>query len=189
MRPEGVAARQWCLAGSCLLLLASTAHAETAWLKDELRVNLRTGPGVQYRILGSLETGDEVQILTRKQEWTQVRPQKLATGWIPAGYLRPTPPARVALAEHAAENAALEERLAALIASESRLRADREAISGRDEAQQAEIARLERENLELRVGTRWLEWLTGAGMVLLGMALGAIVARGSSRRRQHRIRL
>ena len=189
MRPEGVTARQWCLAGSCLLLLASTAHAETAWLKDELRVNLRTGPGMKYRILGSLKTGDEVQILTREQEWTQVRPEQLANGWIPAGYLQPTPPSRVALAEHAAEKAALEERLAALIASESLLRADRDAISGRDEGQQAEIARLERENLELRVGVRWIEWLTGAGMVLLGMVLGGIVARGSGRRRQQRIRL
>jgi SH3 domain protein len=158
-------------------------------LKDELRVNLRTGPGVQYRILGSLETGDEVQILVRTEKWTEVRPEKLETGWIPAGYLQPTPPARVALAKRETENAELEKRLAELTESVSRLRADRDVISGRDEGQQAEIARLERENLELRVGARWLEWLTGAGMVFLGMALGAIVARGSSRRRQPRIRL
>jgi SH3 domain protein len=172
-----------------LLLLAAPADAETAWVKDELRLNLRTGPGVQYRIVGVLQTGDTVQILSRGEGWTQVRPQNLAEGWIPEGYLQPTPPAGVALAEIDAENAELKRRLAALTESETRLREANEEMSGRDAGQQAEITRLTRENLELRIGVRWPEWITGASIVLFGMALGAIVARGSGRRRKQRIKL
>jgi SH3 domain protein len=171
-------------------VLAAPAAAEPAWVKDELRVNLRTGPGVKYRILGALETGDAVTILARNEDWTQVLPEELPQGWIPAGYLEATPPAHVALAEREAENDALKKRLAAVTESESRFRSAHDEISSRDAAQQAEIERIRRENLELRVGTRWIEWLTGAGIVLFGMALGAIVARGSGRRRrQQRIKL
>lgn len=159
-------------------------------MKDELRVNLRSGPGVKYRILGSLETGDAVTILERGEGWTRVRPENLPEGWIPEGYLEATPPAHVALAETEAENEALKKRLATLSESESRFRSAYDEVSSRDAAQQTEIERIRRENLELRAGTRWIEWLTGAGIVLFGMALGAIVSRGSGRRRrQQRIKL
>jgi SH3 domain protein len=192
LRPERVATRRSLrLAGWCLLLLSIAAPglAEKAWLKDELRVNVRTGPGVQYRIVGTLQTGDAVQILSRGDDWTKVRPENTAEGWIPEEYLQPAPPARVILAEHEAKNAELEKRLATLTESESRLRTDYEEISSRDAKQQAEITRLTRENLELRAGARWPEWITGAGIVLVGMVLGAIVARSSGRRRQQRIKL
>jgi SH3 domain protein len=182
------------LAGLCLPLLlgAAPALAETAWVKDELRLNIRTGPGVQYRIVGVLQTGDAVQVVSRGEGWTEVRlenTENTENGWIPEGYLQPTPPARVALAKREVESAALQKRLAALTESESQLRTAHEEISSRDAEQQAEIARLNRENLELRAGARWPEWITGAGIVLVGMILGAIVARGSGRRRQPRIKL
>jgi SH3 domain protein len=192
LRPERSTTRRSALVAGFflpLLLVAAPALAERAWVKDELRLNLRTGPGVQYRIVGVLQTGDAVQILSRGDGWTEVGPENTEKGWIPEGYLQPTPPARVALAEREAESADLEKRLAALTESESRLRTAHEEISSRDAEQQAEITRLTRENLELRAGARWPEWITGAGIVLVGMALGAIVARSSGRRRQQRIKL
>jgi uncharacterized protein YgiM (DUF1202 family) len=144
---------------------------------------------VQYRIVGVLQTGDVVQILSRGDGWTEVRPETMEKGWIPEGYLQPAPPARVALAEHEVKSAELEKRLATVTESESGLRTAYEEVSSRDAKQQAEITRLTRENLELRAGARWPEWITGAGIVLVGMVLGAIVARSSGRRRQQRIKL
>jgi len=172
-----------------LVCLAPTALAERAWVKEELRLNVRSGPGLKYRIIGPLVTGDGVEILSRAEDWTQVQPDGMEPGWIPSGYLQPTPPARVTLARVEAENVELKERLAELSASESSLRSSNEEISSRDAAQQAEITRLTRENVELRAGARWPEWITGAGIVLVGMLLGAIVARSSGRRRQQRIKL
>ena len=39
-----------------LCLLASGVQAERAWVKDELRLNVRTGAGTGYRIVGVLQT-------------------------------------------------------------------------------------------------------------------------------------
>ena len=51
---------------------APLARAETGWVDDQVRLNLRTGPGSQYRILGSVETGDSVEILSRGDGWIEV---------------------------------------------------------------------------------------------------------------------
>jgi hypothetical protein len=43
--------------------------------------------------------------------------------------------------------------------------------------------------MKLRVGERWAEWLTGALILGLGMAAGAILRGIASRRRASRLRL
>jgi uncharacterized protein YraI len=49
------------LAGA--LLLAQTAAAESGWVKGEVLLNIRTGPGTEYRPLGAISTGDRVEVL------------------------------------------------------------------------------------------------------------------------------
>jgi SH3 domain protein len=177
------------LFGFLLVLGATSAAAEQAWVKDELRVNVRSGASVRHRVIGAIGTGDEVEILNRLEGWTEIRTGSIESGWIKAGSLHDEPPARVTLEARDREIAELERRVEEITASESRIRLERDELASRDGEQQAEISRLTRENLELRVGARWPEWLTGAGIVLVGMILGSIVARGSNRRRQPRIKL
>jgi uncharacterized protein YgiM (DUF1202 family) len=172
------------LAAALLLFIGVPAIAqEEAWVKGEVRVNLRTGAGREFRITRELETGDRVEIVARGDGWTQVKPEKGEPGWIPAGYLATTPPAQVLLDEIAAERDRLAARVEELSEAGSDLRAETEAIRGRDADQAAEIERLTHENIRLRAGVRWPERLTGAGIVLFGMIVGAVVARRSGRQR------
>jgi SH3 domain protein len=165
------------------------AAAEQAWVKDEHQVNVRSGPSVRYRVIAVIRTGDSVEVLDRAEGWTQIHNDEIEDGWIRAGYLQPDPPAALQVTRLEAEVQRLESRLAELTAGEADLREARDAATRRDAAQQAEIERLTHENISLRAGERWPEWLTGAGIVLLGMLLGAMVARGSGRRRPQRIKL
>jgi len=177
----GAAASIWGAAG--------VAHAERAWVKDEVQINLRTGAGTSYRILGMLRTGDAVEVLSHGDGWTQVKPDSEPEGWIPAGFLQSDPPARVGLSRAQSEARELRSRVEGLEKTSAKLRTENEEIAARDEEQREEITRLTRENLELRAGARWPEWITGAGIVAAGMALGAIIQRSSGRRRAPRIRL
>ena len=54
-------------------------------MKEEIRLNIRSGPGVQFRIMGRMKTGDAVQVLERGDGWTKVRVPSLGEGWIPEG--------------------------------------------------------------------------------------------------------
>ncbi len=177
------------VAASALGTLADASHAERAWIKDELRLNIRTGPGLKYRILGVLATGDSVEVLSRTEGWTKVRAPGGMDGWIPEGYLQAETPARIRLERHEAETAELRTRFEKLSAEVVDLRSRNEQLSGRESKQRAEIDALTRENLELRAGARGPEWITGASILFVGAILGIIVHRSASRRPAPRIRL
>jgi len=180
---------RWMLPLAAAAALAVSAAAEAAWVKDEVHLQLRTGAGNSYRIVGRIKTGDSVSIVNRTEGWTEVRTDTGKAGWVPAGFLQADPPARIALARLEAATAAHRSELDHLTEQSATLRASNEEISGHDEDQRSQIDQLTRENYELRAGARWPEWITGAGIVFAGMILGWILSRSSGRRRGQRIRL
>lgn len=177
-----------------LLVVATTAGpqeaaAEAAWVRGEVRLNLRTEPGTQFRIIGGVTTGDAVAVLGRTEGWTQVRTADGKRGWIPAGYLESEPPPTVKLEQLTDEVTSLRAQLQTSNARTAELETTNTTLAGRDDGQRAEIDRLEVENTELRASKRWPEWITGASVLAVGMLLGAILHRNATRRPSSRIRL
>ena len=195
LRPNSVGdlrVRAWmALSVIALMTLSATAgHAQEAWVMDkEVNLTLRTGAGTRYRIIGSLSTGDVATILTRSDGWTKVRTAEGKEGWVSAGFLQSSPPAQIKLERMARDTQELRKQVSELSEKTTDLRATRDELENDDEAQLLEIDRLTRENYKLSAGARWPEWITGAGIVLAGMALGALLGRSSGRRRQPRVRL
>jgi SH3 domain protein len=175
--------------GLSALLVALPASAEKAWVRGEVRLNLRSGPGNQYRILEVLKTGDSLQVLKREEKWTMVRTPTGDEGWIPGGYLNAQPPPTVRLEELEVEVANLRDVLERTEAEASSLRRRSEELAANDSEQKTEIERLTKENFRLHAGERWAEWITGALVLSTGMVLGALLNRISSRRHRQRLRL
>lgn len=175
------------------LALSGLASAEQAWVRGEIRLNVRTGPGTQYRIVGVTKTGDGVEITSRGDNWTQIRTRtedgKSIEGWIPEGYLRPKPPPTIRLGQAEARVGQLEAELSTLRGQSETLRSQNEVMTGRDGEQQSQIKELTLENMELNAGARYPEWITGASIFAAGMILGAMLHRSQSRRQPSRIRL
>lgn len=153
-----------------LFALSGTAVAQsTAYVTDEMRLNLRSGPGNQYRIVQLLPSGTPVQVLERGDEWTRVRAGD-EDGWMRSSYLQPEPAAALRLEEATEEleelrtqNAGLQEalnatreELEATVAEAEALREENETLSRRvDEA--AEGLELADENQALKKETIDLE--------------------------------
>jgi SH3 domain protein len=184
----------------CVLGFApETTHAEDAWVSGKVTLNLRRGPGTQYKILGKISAEAHVDILNSREGWREVQPDEGRSGWIPSGYLVDTPPASIQLANAIATLATTKEAL-----EQAQIEADRvtgalrtrtQELEGknlelgiRDTDQVAKIDRLQAERDQLRADVRWREWLTGAGILLFGMALGAVL-RGNGRKKNSRVRL
>ncbi|WP_299507299.1 SH3 domain-containing protein [uncultured Roseobacter sp.] len=55
------------------------------------RVNVRIGPGVRDKILGQLNLGEEVTLLSASGGWREIE-TKFGVGWMSADYLANTPP-------------------------------------------------------------------------------------------------
>jgi SH3 domain protein len=176
-------------AALALFALAAPARAEVAWVKDEVRLNLRTGPGVEFRIKGAIVTGDSIEVLEHGEGWTRVRDAEIGEGWIPEGFLQDQPPATVRLERSETQTTELQAKLDSVSARAAELEAQTAKLGEQDTGQRRQIEELTRENLELRAGARWPEWITGAGILSAGMLMGAIVHAVSGRRQRPRIRL
>jgi len=77
-----------------LLVLASLAPPTWAslYVTDQLEITLRSGPGLDYKILRMLPSGLELTQLEEKEGWTRVRTPPGDEGWVVARYLSAEPP-------------------------------------------------------------------------------------------------
>ena len=171
-------------------LTVSTASAQgIGWVRGEIRLNLRAGAGTQYKILGAIETGDQMKVLSRGENWTRVETSEGKVGWIPAGYLETEPPPTLRLEQLETETASLRTELERIRSEASQLRESNATLAATDSGQREEIEALKIENFELRAGGTTQKWLTGAAILGVGMIVGAVLHRNSTRRPSSRIRL
>lgn len=171
------------------LFSAPPADANTGWVRGNIRLNLRAGAGTQFKILGAVETGDQMEVLATGESWTRVRTAEGQTGWIPAGYLETEPPPTLRLEQLESETATLRTQLEEIRAEAASLRESNATLASTDSGQREQIESLKIENYELRAGSRYQEWITGALILAGGMIVGAILHRNSTRRPSSRIRL
>lgn len=70
-----------CLAGLLLFFPAGEGQAKMVAV-DRDRINVRSGPGLNYSILWHLERGFPLQVIGSKQNWYRVRDYEGDVGWV-----------------------------------------------------------------------------------------------------------
>lgn len=77
------------------LSAATAAHAEEKrFVSDELTTWIRSGPGDNYRLVGTVNAGDEVALLQTNGKYAQIRETDGRTAWIPVDQLKSEPSLR-----------------------------------------------------------------------------------------------
>lgn len=89
---------------SLALFFSSFSRSETsqpAFISDALFVYIHSGPSNQYRIIGTVNAGDNVQLLAEDEEtgYVQIQFEGNRRGWLPKQYVTDTPGMAVQLAE------------------------------------------------------------------------------------------
>jgi uncharacterized protein YgiM (DUF1202 family) len=162
------------------LCLAPAARAD--WVRDEVRIHVRSGAGFEYRILKTLKTGDEVARLgtltTGSGEWARVRTSEGVEGFVEAGYLMREVPAVLELPRTTARLEKAEKRVAEL---ETQVAEQGRGLQELDFAR-AHAKALETENERLTSGALWWTFFAGAAVALAGIGLGVVIPRGSAAR-------
>ena len=153
---------------------AAAAGAEDLWAVGA-PLDLRSGASTGYRVVANIAPGEKLELLQRGDGWVRVRTAAGKEGWVVDAHVDATAPPRERVGELEAEATRLRTELAGLTADHERLRANTGELEGRDAERSAELDRLLRENARLSAGERGADWLTGAGIVLAGMALGALL--------------
>lgn len=89
--------RNYAAAAGLLLTVTSfdaTAQAANqAWVTDELSTYVRSGPTDGYRIIGTLNAGEQVEVLETSGDYTRVRNSDGNAVWVLSNELQETPSA------------------------------------------------------------------------------------------------
>ncbi len=187
-----------------LILLAcaisAPVHAQqTKYISDDLFTYMHSGPGTQYRILGSINAGAKVTQLDSGSGYTKVKDERGREGWIKTDFISTTPglkerlPAlEQSLSETKAQLATAEQdadqRNASLISSlevrdqqiedlESRNQEVSEQLNAAETEMRAMRAKLDTQQNDLL-----MRWFLRGGMVaggglLLGLCLPHMIPR------------
>ena len=82
-----------------LLAFSGTAFAETAYITDNLRLGLHQAPDTSDRAFRTLESGQEIEILSRDRNYAHVQLPDGVQGYVKAAYLVFEKPAKLIVSE------------------------------------------------------------------------------------------
>ena len=185
----------------CMPLLAT---AETAYVTDNLRLGLHQAADTSDRAFQTLDSGQELEILTRDRNYAHVALPDGTRGYVKAAYLVDEKPAKLIVEETQAEvvrlQAELEElrrQFAGPAATISALEQESSVLQSQLDSSTAEVAELSEQNSDLRSRQSQMQyslpliWVAGAVAVCLvgGFWLGLAWVDRRSRARHGGIRI
>lgn len=170
----------WALA--TLVLLPILAAAETAYVTDTLQLGLHRAEDTSDRPFRSLDSGQEVEILSRTTYYANVQLPDGTQGYVKAGFLVSDKPAKLIVEETIVERDRIAKELeearrafAAPAATIDALRQEAADLQARLTVAEAQAAELQEDNDDLRRRQEQykysmpLQWVAGAtGVCLIG---------------------
>jgi SH3 domain protein len=100
-----------CFLVSLLFLPAQQILAATQYVSDDISITLRRGPGTEYKILKSLKTGAQVEILEEGEQYSLVHAEDGTEGYVLRQYLTPELPKSMVIARLNREKDRLQTRI------------------------------------------------------------------------------
>jgi SH3 domain protein len=162
-------------------MLSFAAQARgVEYIRDEVRINMRSGPGPEFRIVRVLASGQQLTRIGAHDGWLQVRTTDGKDGWVPSRYITLEVPPSVSLPKVQAE---LEIAHSNLDELRAQLAAQSEAIKELG-ALRDRSSMLEQENRRLFWADTWKKWLTGSGIAAIFLLVGGMWPRNSQRNRK-----
>ncbi len=206
MQVNKIRFRCYAAAAGVLLSVASMnviAQSDNqAWVTDELSTYVRSGPTDGYRIIGTLNAGEQVEILESSDDYTRVRNSDGNAVWVLSDELQQTPSAVEQLpaleaqveeltAELEGINDAWEQRVSSMTETlevRERRIAELEARNQQLDSQ-TEQSRLQVRGLQARLETQEEDLLMryfmyGGGVAGAGLLVGLIVPHLPRRRKK-----
>lgn len=188
-----------CLVIATLSLLAPQALSEesqqepkeSAYIIDDLFIYMHAGAGANYRIVGSVNAGDEIKLTGNESNgYTEIIDPRDRITWVESKYLSKTPGMRFAIAELNTKLANQEESVEQSEASLSLANQQINQLKENEKALNKQITALTRDlataqskvdNQDLALKKEY--FFNGAIVLAVGLILGLILPRLATRKR------
>ncbi|MBC2709611.1 MAG: TIGR04211 family SH3 domain-containing protein [Desulfosarcina sp.] len=80
-----------------LLIPPVASVAETVYVSENFEITMRTGPGIDRKIISLVQSGKALEVLEKGEEWSMVRTNKGKEGWVLNRYLTASQPCAMVL--------------------------------------------------------------------------------------------
>ena len=122
-----------------MVMCSVPALAETLYVTDNFEINIRSGPGSEYRILRMIRSGQTLELIETGDTWSHVRLPDGLEGWAFNRYLQTSPPAARTLQALTARLRPLEIEHTRLQEEKDRLLEENRALAGQLEEAEAQL--------------------------------------------------
>lgn len=72
--------------------LASYVSAQSLYVTDSFEITLRTGQGIEHKIVGMLKSGEKIDLLEQGEEWSKIKRSNGKEGWVLTRFLKTDAP-------------------------------------------------------------------------------------------------
>lgn len=82
---ETIAMRRLGSFGLCMIfifLVAGIIYGQTMYIRTVVRITLRSGPGVDHKIISMINSGQEIEVLDTEGEWSRIKTPQDQIGWV-----------------------------------------------------------------------------------------------------------
>lgn len=167
------------------------SNANIGYITDDLFIYMHAGPGSNYRLVGSINAGDEITLTGKvENDYTEIIDAKERTAWVESKYLSTEPGLRQVIASLNAQLAAQSEdyeQTSAQLTDNNQLinslqSRESELTSQIDNLnKQLDTLRGQLDNQDLEVKKEY--FFNGAIVLVIGLILGIVLPRLASRKR------
>lgn len=158
------------LALSIVFLARTDGMAKTMYVTEATWVKVNSGPGIEYKVIARVRSGDPVTIIGQEGTWYHIRTSKDEDGWMMAPFLtegKPLTDQVNALSSKTTEQS----RLITQLTEENKSLKKYAHLS---EGSAAELKHLKDENLRLKDHQDILWVGVGAAILFIGWVIGMI---------------
>ncbi len=124
------------IVGIILVMMCTPVQAESMYVGEIIEITLRTGPGIDHKVIAMIKSGDLLKILEPGTEWTRVRLASEKEGYVLSRFLTTKKPNEMLLRE-------LKDKYQVLENKADRLREENKKQQKEDRSLQSELEQKE----------------------------------------------
>jgi len=101
-----------------IVLFSTAVQAETMYVDDIIKITVRTGPGINHKIVAMIKSGERVEVLKPEEpetDWSLVRITNGKEGWVLSRFLTPKEPDGLVLGRYKKKHNVLKNQAVSLI--------------------------------------------------------------------------
>jgi SH3 domain protein len=111
-----------------MLIFTLSAQAESMYVTDVIKVDVRTGPSIGHKIIKMVESGEKIELIESGQDWSLVKLNDGKEGWILNRYMMSDETSKIKMVKFESEHSTLKAKVNSIFEENSELKTENKKL-------------------------------------------------------------